>query len=86
MPCLVDGSGVTPTYVGDLPEAQAALNRTNINVHLLTIEAARTKRKQDVYRAVAMDPHAASELSLDDIKAMCDELFEAHKDLMPEYK
>lgn len=86
VPCLVDGSGVTPTYVGDLPEAQAALNRTNINVHLLTIEAARTKRKQDVYRAVAMDPHAASELSLDDIKAMCDELFEAHKDLMPEYK
>lgn len=85
VPCLVDASGITPTYVGDLPEMQAALNRTNINVHLLTIQAARTLRKEDVYAAVSMDPHTASELSLDDIRAMCDELLEAHSDMMPEY-
>lgn len=85
VPCLVDASGITPTYVGDLPEMQAALNRTNVNVHLLTIQASRTLRKEDVYAAVSMDPHTASELSLDDIRAMCDELFEAHSDMMPEY-
>lgn len=85
VPCLVDASGITPTYVGDLPEMQAALNRTNVNVHLLTIQASRTLKKEDVYAAVSMDPHTASELSLDDIRAMCDELFEAHSDMMPEY-
>jgi len=25
-----------------------------------------------------MDPHTSSELSIDDIKAMCDEMIEAH--------
>ncbi|HOV70098.1 MAG TPA: alpha-glucosidase/alpha-galactosidase, partial [Clostridia bacterium] len=40
VPCLVDGSGITPTYVGALPPQLAALNMTNINVQLLTIEAA----------------------------------------------
>lgn len=38
VPCLVDANGVTPTYVGDLPEQLAALNRTNINTQLLTME------------------------------------------------
>ena len=33
-----------------------------------------------------MDPHTSSELSLDDIVKMVDELLERHKDWMPEYK
>ena len=73
-------------YIGKLPEALAALNRTNINVQLLTREAYRTKKKEDVYRAAFLDPHTSSELSMDDIVKMCDELFEAHKEFIPEYK
>lgn len=86
VPCLVDSSGIYPCFVGDLPEQCAALNRTNINVQLLTQEAARTKRKEYVYMAAMFDPHTAAELSPDDIVAMCDDLFEAHKDFLPEYK
>ena len=85
VPCLVDRNGVQPTYVGDLPEQCAALNRTNINVQLLAIEAARTLKKEYIYQAVMMDPHAGAELSMDDIVAMCDELIEAHGDWLPEY-
>ena len=44
VPCLVDASGVQPTSVGELPEQLAALNRTNINTQLLTIEAAYTAK------------------------------------------
>src|SRR5699024_4264339 len=40
VPCLVDKNGIQPTYVGDLPTQLAALNRTNINVQQLTVEAA----------------------------------------------
>ncbi|XKI12580.1 Glyco-hydro-4C domain-containing protein [Sporosarcina sp. ANT_H38] len=65
---------MTPTYVGDLPEQLAALNRTNINTQLLTIEAA------------MLDPHTAAELSIDDIVEMCDELIEAHGDYLPKFK
>ena len=85
VPCLVDRNGIQPTVVGDLPEQCAALNRTNINVQLLTIEAARTLKKDYIYQAVMLDPHAGAELSIDDIVAMCDELIEAHGDWMPKY-
>ena len=78
VPCLVDGSGISPTYVGELPEILAAMNRTNINVQLLTIEAAVTMKKEAIYHAAMLDPHTAAELSIDDIKAMCDELYDAH--------
>ncbi len=86
VPCLVDSSGVTPGYVGKLPPQLAALNRTNINVHLLTIEAALTRKKKYIYQAAMLDPHTSSELSLDDIKSLCDDLIEAHGDWLPEYK
>ena len=45
-----------------------------------------TKRKDYVYMAAYLDPHTQSELSMDDIKSLCDELFEAHKEYLPEYK
>ena len=86
VPCLVDASGVTPCYVGDLPEQCAALNRTNINVQLLTIEAAMTRRKETVYQAAMMDPHLQSELSIDDIVRLCDDLIAAHEGWLPRFE
>ncbi|CAM4134764.1 alpha-glucosidase/alpha-galactosidase [Lederbergia lenta] len=85
VPCLVDSSGVTPTYVGDLPEQLAALNRTNINTQLLTIEAAMTGKKEHIYQAAMLDPHTAAELSIDDIVSLCDDLIEAHGDWLPKF-
>ncbi|MBB3113285.1 alpha-galactosidase [Paenibacillus phyllosphaerae] len=86
VPCLVDASGVTPTYVGDLPPQLAALNRTNINTQLLTIEAALTGKKEHIYHAALLDPHTSAELSIDDIVSMCDDLIEAHGSWLPAYK
>ena len=85
VPCLVDRNGVNPCRVGDLPEQCAALNRTNINVQLMTIQAAMTRKKEDIYRAAMLDPHTSAELSIDDIVSLCDDLIEAHGDWLPEY-
>lgn len=85
VPCLADGSGIAPTVVGDLPPVLAALNRTQINTQILAVEAVRTRRKEDVYHAAMLDPHTAAELSIDDIVALCDELMEAHGDLLPNF-
>jgi len=76
--CLVDRNGVQGCYAGPLPEQLAALNRTNINVQLLTIEAALTGKRESVYHAAMLDPHAGSELKLDQIRDLCDDLIEAH--------
>lgn len=85
VPCFVDRNGVTPTYVGDLPPQLAALNLTNINTQLLTIEAAITGKKEHIYHAAMLDPHTAAELSLDDIVSLCDDLIEAHGDWLPKF-
>jgi alpha-galactosidase len=85
VPCLVDANGVTPTFVGDLPPQLAALNRTNINTQLLTLEAIVTGKKEHIYHAALLDPHTAAELSIDDIVAVCDDLIEAHGDWLPKF-
>lgn len=85
VPCIADRSGITPTYVGDLPEQLAALNRTNINTQLLTIEAAVTRKKEYIYQAALLDPHTAAELSIDNIISLCDDLIEAHGDWLPQF-
>ena len=85
VPCLVNGRGILPCYVGALPVQCAAMNMTNINVQLLTIEAARTLKREHIYQAAMLDPHTGSELDIDTIKKMVDDLIEAHGDYLPEY-
>lgn len=83
--CLVDNMGIHPTHVGKLPTVCAAMNMTNINVQLLTIDAAVEKKKELIYQAAMLDPHTSSELSIDDIVHLCDDLIEAHGDWLPKY-
>ena len=85
VPCLVNGHGIHPCSVGPLPVQCAAMNMTNINVQLLTIEAARTRKLEHVYQAAMLDPHTGSELDIDTIKKMVDELIEAHGDYLPKF-
>ncbi|MGN6032839.1 MAG: alpha-glucosidase/alpha-galactosidase [Thermomicrobiales bacterium] len=76
--CLVDGNGVQPVHYGDLPAQCAAVNRTNVNVQELAVEAAITGKREHVYQAIALDPLAGALLTLDEIHAMTDDLFAAH--------
>ena len=78
VPCLVDAKGITPCYVGDLPLQLAAMNSSNIYPQLLTIEAARTGKRDLIYQAAMMDPHTGAQLSTDEIVALCNDLIEAH--------
>ena len=85
VPCLVDNGGIHPCYVGKLPLQLAAMNQTHINVHLLTIEAAVTLKREHIYHAAMLEPHTAAELSIDDIIHMVDDLIERHGNWLPKY-
>ena len=86
VPCIVKKNGINPLHVGALPVQCAAMNMTNINVQLLTIEAAVTGKKDHIYQAAMLDPHTGSELDIDTIKKMVDDLIEAHGDYLPKYR
>ena len=85
VPCLINKDGVFPSFGEELPFVLAAINQTNITVQVLTMEAAKNRNRELVYQAAYMDPHTSSELSMDDIKAMCDDLFHAHSDYISGY-
>ncbi|KPJ87547.1 MAG: alpha-galactosidase, partial [Spirochaetes bacterium DG_61] len=80
VPCLVDRNGITPCYVGGLPPQLAALNRTNINVQSIIVEAALNRSKEAAYRAVMLDPLTSSLLTLDDIRKMVHEMFREERE------
>ena len=83
VPTMVDGNGIHPTAVGALPPQCLALNRTFLNVVELTVRAALEGRRDLVYAAALLDPNTGATLSTAQIVAMCDDLIEAHGDLMP---
>ncbi|NTF44863.1 alpha-glucosidase/alpha-galactosidase [Rhizobium rhizogenes] len=85
VPCLVDASGIQPTYIGELPPQLTALIRTNINVQELTVKALMTENREHIYHAAMMDPHTAAELDLDQIWSLVDELLVTHGDWLPEW-
>jgi alpha-galactosidase len=83
VPCRVDGDGIHPTAVGKLPPQCAALNRTFLNVAELTMRAALEGRRDHVYQAAMLDPNTAATLTIGEIRAMVDDLIEAHGELLP---
>ena len=82
--CLVDRNGIQPTRYGALPPQCAALNRTNIGVQELAVAAVITGDKDHIYHAIALDPLTAAVCTLDEIRAMTDELFAANASYLPE--
>jgi alpha-galactosidase len=83
VPCLVGAGGARPVPVGALPPQLAALNRTFLNVVELTVRAALDGSRDNVYQAALLDPNTAATLTTAQVVAMCDELIEAHRDLLP---
>jgi alpha-galactosidase len=83
VPCLVDGNGIQPIKVGPLPAQLAALNRTNINVQELIVEAALTGNKDAVYHAVMLDPLTAAVCTLPQIRELVDKMLAAEAQWLP---
>ena len=83
VPCLVGPGGPKPVPVGALPPQLAALNRTILNVVELTVRAALEESREHVYQAALLDPNTAATLTTTPVVALCDDLLEAHRDLLP---
>ena len=80
VPILVDSAGLHPCYVGNLPAQCAGINRTNVNVQELTVQAVLEHDRRRVQEAIALDPLTTTQCSLEDVRAMTEELFTASEE------
>ena len=85
VPCLVDSSGIQPCVVADYPAQLAGLNRTNINVQELVVEAALAGNTEAVHHAVLLDPLSAAVGTLPQLHYMVDEMLDAQAQWLPQF-
>ena len=83
VPVVVDHNGLRPVHHGNLPPELAAHCAPHVFVQDLTVRAALEGDREAVFCAAMLDRHAASVLTLADIRAMTEKLIEAHGPAMP---
>ncbi|NLA59401.1 MAG: alpha-galactosidase [Firmicutes bacterium] len=86
IPMLASRRGVEPLHVGKLPDHLAILNSINAGCEDLAVEGCLTGDKRKVFHAICMDPLTSAVLSLEEIKNMVDEMFEANRDWLPQFE
>ena len=86
VPVWVDKSGFQPIHVGMLPPELALMTNLSSAIEEMAIQAAFDGDPVAIYRAICHDPLTASVLSLAEIREMVNELFDQHKDYLPQFK
>ena len=86
VPVVADRMGFKTTIAGPLPDHLAILVNNTARIENLVVDAAVRKDKEAVYHAVYNDPLSSAICSLEEIKQMCDELFEINKDFLGDYR
>ena len=84
VPCLVDGTGVRPCSVGELPSQLVSLIRTNVNVQQLAVEGIVEGDREAIHRAIKLDPLTAAACTLSEAHEMTEELLAANEEYLPE--
>jgi alpha-galactosidase len=83
VPVFVDGAGLHPASIGELPTQLAALDRQHTTVYELAVEGALDGNRAKVHQAVKLDPLSGAACSLDELHEMTEELIEANEAYLP---
>ncbi|MCL2059813.1 MAG: alpha-glucosidase/alpha-galactosidase [Oscillospiraceae bacterium] len=82
-PVEASRAGLRPIHVGPLPANLAILNGIHAQIEDMAVHAYLTGDRDLVYQCNYFDPNTSSVLSLKEIRAMTDEMFEAGKEWLP---
>ena len=86
VPILVDSSGLHPVHFGALPPQMAALDRTHAAPHELMVAAVLDRDRDAARHALLLDPLTSAVCSLEEIRTLFDEMWEAEKDDLGYYR
>lgn len=84
--CVVNASGVMPTYFGALPAQLAALCDWHMRMYDLAATACIEKSKEAAMHALLLDPLTAAVCAPSEVKKMTMELFKAEKKFLKGFK
>ena len=83
--CLVDQRGIQPTHFGKLPTQLAAINQQHMAFHDLVVTAVLEQDREAAVHALMLDPLTATVCSLEETRAMFDEMVAAERMYLPEF-
>lgn len=86
VPIVASKRGFSPIKVGSLPPQVALLNYINSTCEELAVEGSLTGDPMKVFHAICYDPLTSAVLSLAEIRDMVNEMFEANKEYLPQFK
>jgi alpha-galactosidase len=86
VPVLASKRGLDPIHVGPLPEHLAILINTSARCEELAMEGAITGDPRKIFHSICFDPLTSAVLSLDEIKQMVNDMFEANRNWLPQFK
>lgn len=86
VPVMASKRGLDAIHAGPMPAQLAVLNNISARCEELAVEGSIAGDPRMIYHAVCFDPLTSAVLSLAEIKQMVDEMFEANKDYLPQFK
>ena len=86
IPVVASRFGLRKCFVGNVPDEVAPLVNQTAYLENLATDAIMEKNKTKLIRAVSMDPLTSAVLSLEEIEAMCHEMFEANREYLGDWK
>ncbi|MCE5322951.1 alpha-galactosidase [bacterium] len=86
VPVLASKRGLDPMHVGALPAQLALLNNISARCEELAVEGCLAGDPTMIFHAILFDPLTSAVLSMEETKQMVDEMFEANKELLPQFK
>lgn len=86
VPVTVTKDGYTIHPVGELPAQLAVMDNVAARSEELAVRGCIEGDKHMIFHAILVDPLTSAVLSMDEIQDMVDEMFEANKDYLPQFK
>ena len=86
VPAIACKSGILPMHVGTLPPQLNLLVGNSTQCEELAVNGCISGDKEMIYHAVLFDPLTTTQLDMAETKAMVEEMFNANKSLLPQFR
>lgn len=86
VPVLASKRGLEAIHTGKLPPQLALLCGTSAQIEEMAVEGSLSGDREMIYQAVCYDPLTAAVCSLREIRSMVDEMFEANREWLPQFR